>query len=679
MAPTALTQANRFIAINTPLGEDALIIRSFSFTEHISRLFQVEVDLISLDGEVEFEQLIGDGAIIRLELGKDQTRYFHGIISRFVQTKNQGNFAHYRATIVPWLWLLTRTSDCRIFQNKSIPEIIEEVFKAHGLDSYELRLSGTYGPWDFCVQYRETDFNFVSRLMEQEGIYYYFEHAEDKHTLVIADSPSAHAAYEGYETVIYRPPTENQPPDRECITDWVVEKELKPGAYAINDFNFETPKTHLLAKSSIERSHPAAAFEVYDYPGEYELHEDGEFYAKVRIQELQSTYETLHAQATARGMCAGYLFTLQDHPRDDQNREYLITGSSCQVDAGDFESGASTEGDEFFSCSFTCIDCQTPFRPARNTPKPIIQGPQTAIVVGPKGDEIHTDDQARVKVQFHWDRYGKRDENSSCWVRVSQPWAGKGWGSMATPRIGQEVIVEFLEGDPDRPIITGRVYNGDNAPPYAGGQGVVSGLKSNTHKGTGYNEMSMDDTKGKEKITIHAQYDMNTTVENDQTNTVKGKFTEEIEKDTAITIKTGKLDHKVNTGTADYYVKAAVTEKFDDTWSSTTKNNITIKSTAGEILVEAANKITLHTGDSKITMEKSGNITVSGKKIAIIGEKEVRVSGDKIDIGGGNEAKLGVGSQNIVCNVAKTALAGAAINSSAVGMHEISGAVVKIN
>jgi type VI secretion system secreted protein VgrG len=249
------------------------------------------------------------------------------------------------------------------------------------------------------------------------------------------------------------------------------------------------------------------------------------------------------------------------------------------------------------------------------------------------------------------------------------------------------VIVEFLEGDPDRPIITGRVYNGDQPPPYGSGNGVVSGLKSDTHKGDGYNEMSMDDTAGKEKITIHAQYDMGTTVEHDQTDTVHndrtitidGKHTETIKKDTTIKVTEGKLVHRVETGTAEYYVKAALTEKYDATQDTTVKNNITIKSTEGEILINAANKITLHTGDSKITMEKSGAISITGKKITIVGDDEIKASGKKVDIGGGQEAKLGVGNQNITCNTAKTAVAGAAINSSAVGMHEISGALVKIN
>jgi type VI secretion system secreted protein VgrG len=497
----ALTQANRFIGLETPLGADVLAVRNASCTEEISRLFQLELDIVSTEGTVTFEDIIGESVTLRVNAGKDQKRYFNGIVSRFVQTKNDGRYAHYRATVVPWLWLLTRTSDCRIFQKKSIPDIIEEVFKGHGLDAYKLSLSGSYEPWDFCVQYRETDFNFVSRLMEQEGIYYFFEHKDGKHTLVLADSPSAHETYSGYETVIYRPPTDNQPPDRECVTDWVVEKELKPGAYALNDFYFKTPKASLRAKASIDREHAAAAYEVYDYPGEYEEHGDAERYAKTRIEELQSTYETLHAQATARGLCPGYLFTLQDHPRQDQNREYLITSVSCQMDAGEFESSGSS-ADEHFSCSFTCSDSQTPFRPARTTPKPLVQGPQTAIVVGPAGETIHTDEFGRIKVQFHWDRYAKGDDNASCWIRVSQNWGGKNWGGMFIPHVGQEVIVSFEEGDPDRPIITGRVYNPDQMPPLE----LPANKTKSIIRDHSTNEIIMEGKAGEEYIQMKQAY-----------------------------------------------------------------------------------------------------------------------------------------------------------------------------
>jgi type VI secretion system secreted protein VgrG len=307
------------------------------------------------------------------------------------------------------------------------------------------------------------------------------------------------------------------------------------------------------------------------------------------------------------------------------------------------------------------------------TPRPTVQGPQTAIVVGKAGEEIWTDKYGRVKVQFHWDREGKRDENSSCWIRVSHPWAGKGWGSVSIPRIGQEVIVDFLEGDPDQPIITGRVYNAEQMPPYTlPTGGVVSGLKSNSTKGGGgYNEMSMDDTKGKEKITIHGQYDMSTTVEHDdsqtihtnRTITVDGTHAETIKKDTTIKITEGKYDHDVVANTAKYHVKGALTEIYEDTQTTTVTKTIKIDGKAN-ILIQAADEIKLQVGAHFISINKDGQITISSKKILATA---------------GNEAKMGVGNQNVTCDQQKVATTGAAINSSAVGMHEITGALVKIN
>lgn len=634
------TQKSRMLAIGTVLGEDALLIKTFSLTEHLGRLFQIEAELRSDNREIKFEDIVGTDATVRLELpdGKG-TRYFNGCVSRFVQIEHRGSYAVYEATLVPWVWFLTRTADCRIFQKKKVPDIIEDVFKGHGFSDYKLKLTGTYREWEYCVQYRETDFNFISRLMEQEGIYYYFEHTDGAHTLVLADSPSAHEAYEGYGTMTYRPPATEREEHAETITEWVIEKEIQPGQYALNDFNFTTPKTSLLANANISRQHQAADYEIYDYPGEYEQRTEGEGYAKMRIQELQIQFETLRAHATVRGVSTGCKFTLQGNPREDQNRDYLITSASYHIKAGEYETGRREE-EEFYECDFIAvpIDQKCPYRPERLTPKPFIQGPQTAIVVGPKGDEIHTEDNARVKVQFHWDRYGKFDENSSCWIRVSQPWAGKSWGSMATPRIGQEVIVEFLEGDPDRPIITGRVYNADQPPPYASGKGVVSGLKSQTHKGSGYNEMSMDDTAGKEKITIHAQYDMGTTVEhddtqtvhNDRTITVDGKHTETIKKDTTIKITEGKLDHDVVAGTAKYHVKGAVAETFDDKQETTVNKDIVISSQTTKIHVTAATEIQLQVGASKLLMKSDGSIELSGNNVAIKGSQTVQIKGASI-------------------------------------------------
>jgi len=314
------------------------------------------------------------------------------------------------------------------------------------------------------------------------------------------------------------------------------------------------------------------------------------------------------------------------HSRQDQNGEYLITSASYTLEFSDYEA-MPDRGGSSFSCHFTAITSQQQFRPKRITPKPFMQGLQTAVVVGPHGDEIHTDKFGRIKVQFHWDRYGKRDENSSCWIRVSQTWAGKGWGSVVIPRIDQEVIVAFLEGDPDQPIVTGCVYNADNPPPYGlPGSGVVSGLKSNTHKGKGMNEMTMNDTAGKEKITIHAQYDMGTTVLHDQTNTVNNDFTETIKKNAKITVTEGNLTHSVDTGTASYHVKGAVTQKFDNIWDSKVADKVSIKANS-DIIIDSDTKITLVTGASKLVMQSSGDISLEGVNITINGDAKVSTKG----------------------------------------------------
>jgi len=684
------TQALRRIAIHTPLGQDVLLVRRCSVQEQISRLFRIDLELISKKNNLNFDDLIGKSATVRLELPNQQTRYFDGFVSRFVQTRSERSYSAYRATLVPWLWFLTRTSDCRIFQKTmpeppdkmTVPGILKKVFKDFGFENFrDDGLSQTYREWDFCVQYRETAFNFVSRLMEQEGIAYFFEHEEDKHTLVLTDSINAHTTYQNYETVPYHPPTQGSF-QKEAVTDWVVEKEVQPGTFSHNDYNFDKPKQSLqralVVKSTISRPHDKSDFEIYDYPGEFLEHDEGETIAKVRIQELQTHYETLHGQASALGLCAGCTFKLRDHPRSDQNREYLITSTACDLDAGEFETGQPGAGEQLWCCNFTAIDSQQPFRPPRLTSKPLIQGLQTAIVVGPQGEEIHTDDHARVKVQFHWDRYGNGDENSSCWIRVSQPWAGKGWGSQATPRIGQEVIVEFLEGDPDRPIITGRVYNGDQTPPYGPGSGVVSGLKSNTHKGSGYNEMSMDDTAGKEKITIHGQYDMNTTVEHDQADVVHNNRSSTVDVDDKETIGSNQemnvgSNQKLSVG-ADQEVSVSANQKLtvgSDQTNSIGANQKTSVGSNQEVSVGANQKTSVGanqedsvSGNRKTTVGGSDSLTVSGS--------ETLDASGPIKISSGATIELSVGGSSIK-------ITAGSIDICSSGPVTVKGAVVKVN
>lgn len=510
-----ITQVHRNVAIGTPLGDDVLLLRSMSGTEQIGRLFQFNLQLLSEDHNLPFEGIIGQNVTVRLERHQGGgARFFNGYISRFTLQSVDGEMASYQATMVPWLWFLTRGTDCRIFQNKSVPDIIKEVFSDYGFTDVKDSLSASHRTWEYCVQYRETAFNFVSRLMEQEGIYFFFEHENGKHTLVLADGAAAHNPCPDCGELPFRSDAD-EGMSVECVTDWTIEKQVLPGAFAHRDFNFEKPKTNLEAAHAIPREHANAEFEVYDYPGEYSETGEGDQYASVRMQELQVGHETVVGTSNARGLFAGGVFGLTEHPREDQAREYLVTQVQHRIVSDAFGSGDGT-GAPLYQCSFRAIPRTESFRSERTTPKPHIAGAQTAMVTGPSGEEIHTDEHGRVKVQFHWDRDGKYDENSSCWVRVSQNWAGKKWGVFFLPRIGQEVIVEFLEGDPDRPIITGRVYNGESKPPYElPGEKTKSTIKSSSSKDKeGHNELRFEDKAGEEQLYIHAEKDMDVRVKN---------------------------------------------------------------------------------------------------------------------------------------------------------------------
>jgi type VI secretion system secreted protein VgrG len=634
------TQQNRLIAIATTLGKDKPVLKSFSMTEQLGRLFRGDAELISDDPALDFDKLVGSSATVSLQLQNGKTRFFNGFISRFSQTGEMGNFARYRAELVPWLWFLTRTSDCRIFQKKKVPDIIEEVFKAHGFRDYKLRLTGKHPEWEYCVQYRETDFNFVSRLMEQEGISYFFEHANGVHTMILADAPTAYEAYPDHEEFIYRTATHQGRDATESVTHWVIEKELKPVVYALSDFNFKNP-TPIVVNSNVTRHHEAAHFEIYDHPGEFDDRAEGEMYAKLRIQELQAQHQVLRGQATIRAVSTGCKFDLKHHPRNDQNIKYLITGTSIQIQAEEFQTSGGSSARDFFACSFTAIPADQAFRTPRTTPKPLIQGPQTAIVVGKGGEEIDTDEFGRVKVQFHWDRYGKVDENSSCWVRVSQPTAGKGWGFITVPRIGQEVVVEFLEGDPDLPIITGRVYNATNKVPYTLGDfKTISGFKSNSSKGgNGFNEIRFEDKKGEEQIFIHGQKNMDIRVtessyeyvgkeqhlivkenkfdqiEKDRDETVNGDHKETIGKDRHLKV-TGK-EAKAVDGSLSLTVKGDVAEVFKANHGEDTSGQYFVR--AKDVIIEGASSVTIKCGGTSIAMDATG-IKVVGTMVEIEGQ-----------------------------------------------------------
>ena len=540
------TQANRSIVVTSPLGEDVLLFHSMNVNERLGRLFQFDLDLLSNDPEIKLQDILAQNVTVRYQRSDGENRYFNGFVSQFSQAGMHGNLFVYRATLRPWFWFLTRTADCRIFQNKTVPDIIKEVFRDEGFSDFEDSLSGTYREWDYCVQYRETDFNFISRLMEQEGMYYFFKHEDGKHTLVLSDSISAHETVPGYEEVPFYPPEQSERRERDHISDWSLNQIVQPGAYALNDYDFKKPKANLEVKSTVSRDHDQSEFEIYDYPGEYKESGDGDGYVRARIEELQSQHEEVQGAGNVAGLMTGCLFKLVNYPRDDQNREYLITSASYNLGPQEYESDVAKGSDSIFSCSISAIDKQQAFRAPRITPKPSVQGPQTATVVGKDGEEIWTDKYGRVKVQFHWDRYGEENENSSCWVRVSHPWAGKNWGAVAIPRIGQEVIVSFIEGDPDQPIITGRVYNDDNMHPYElPANATQSGIKTRSSKeGTpdNFNEIRFEDKKGEEEVYIHAEKDQNNVVENDETTSVGNDRSETVGNDETISIGNNRTE-----------------------------------------------------------------------------------------------------------------------------------------
>jgi type VI secretion system secreted protein VgrG len=666
------SQANRPMRVDTTLPADELLLGGIAGSEAVSTPFAYTLDLLSEKAAVPAADVLRTPVCVTIK-GVKAERTIHGVVRSFTQLGQSEDLTSYRAEVVPWLWFLSLSSDCRIFQNLSVPEIVEQVFKEQGYTDFQFRLVKPYPKRVFCVQYRESHLNFVSRLLEEEGIFYFFEHSSTKHVLVLADDNSAVKPCPG-QPAARLVATAAAWQDEDVVLACESEDAVHTGKVTLRDYDPDQPLLSL--ETSVSGKEPE---EAYAYPGRYTVVEEGERYARIQLEAEEAQRHVIRGESTCRAFQSGYRFDLKEHFSREANQPYMLLELRHTAHAGDYRSWDSATMD--YRNDFLAIPANVPYRPFRQTHKPRIWGSQPALVVGKKGEEIWTDKHGRVKVQFYWDRLGKKDENSSCWIRVSQPWAGKGWGSLAIPRIGQEVIVEFMEGDPDLPIITGKVYNADQTPPYDPSKGgVVSGLRSNTHKGKGYNEMSMDDTAGKEKIVIHAQYDMSTTVEHDDSqhivsgnrtiNIDAGTHTEKIKGATTITIVTGPYKLDVQTGTHTHHVKANVIENYDADQTTTVAHNVKI---------DGGDKITLISGESSMVMEKNGKITIKCKNLMVTGDVDIKASAPKVEITGGDEAKVGVGNQQMTCDKTKVNVSGAAINSSAVGMHEITGALVKIN
>ncbi|HVP00890.1 MAG TPA: type VI secretion system tip protein TssI/VgrG [Bryobacteraceae bacterium] len=677
------TQADRPLKITTPLGEDVLLIRSLKGREEISRPFEFNVELIAdLEDEVVFDKIVGQSVTVEMRLPDDSKRFFNGVVNRFSQGARDETFLHFSASVVPKLWLLTKMTRSRIFQHLTVTNILKQVLTGFDV-SYEI--SGSYYPRDYCVQYRESDFAFASRLMEEEGIFYYFKHSDGNHQMVVTDISYSHPAVPGASSVVYEEMTGNQREEMR-VTRWQKTQELRSGECTLWDYCFELPGNHLEGQEKTIASVSAGrvthklnlandSLEMYDFPGLYAQRFDGVdpsggdrssdiqhiFEDRTRTVRLRMEQEEVQGlRIEGAGDCgqftAGHKFTLERH--FDADGAYVLTRVEHDAVAEAYRSDQADTGAFQYTNRFWAIPEALRYRPQRITSKPVIPGMQSATVVGPAGEEIFVDKYGRVKVQFPWDREGSMDADSSCWVRVSQGWAGKGWGAFFWPRIGHEVVVAFEEGDPDQPIIVGRVYHADNMPPFPlPSKKMVSGFKSNSTKGGGgYNEISMDDTKGNELIHVHAQHDQSIVVEHDERTrvgvnrtelvgsnesiTIGANRTEQVGNDETISIGVDRTEQVGNSETVTIGVARTTSIGVNDMLNVGTAQEITIGAvqvtTVGQdrfvnvgalqdtqvgekYKLTAGSEIVLQTGSAKITMKSSGDIEISGTNIKING------------------------------------------------------------
>jgi type VI secretion system secreted protein VgrG len=610
----SLSQDARLGELTTPLGKDVLALVRFDGTEGLSELFEFRVECLSKKPDLNFDGAIGQQCQVKIKM-YDPAREFNGILVEAQCTGLEHDHHTYRLVLRPWLWLLGRTTDCRIFQDKTAPDIIKEVFNDRGFTDYksELHEEGQCPKLEYCVQYRETDLNFVTRLMEQHGIYYFFKHEGGKHTLVLADSKSSHAAVPGLDSVPLRAATGQFISEVQHLTGWISERRFRTGKVELNDYNYETPNAQMLSDAQASERYQHSDMEFYDYPGKYKKKSEGERYAKIQLQSEQAADHRRHGQGLAVSLFPGGLTKLKEHRQSSENIEYLVVQASHTFVAEHYRATGSGSTDEVYDGSYEFLPSDKPFRAPIVTRKPLIHGIQTAKVVtkdAKSSEEIEVEQLTEIYVQFYWDRKKKR----SCKVRVAQAWSGKNWGGQFIPRVGQEAVIEFLEGDPDRPLVIGTVYNDEYQPPYTlPDNKTVAGIKSNSSKGGGgYNEWNFEDKKGSEVIGLHAEKDYDLVIRHAETRTIGENFGGGASRDT--TLKNG--DDKLQIQNGSQHVKISQDQTVDAMMTITVSANISIE---------------LKVGASKILLEQSG-ITIEAPTINIKSLGPMVVKGTPINI-----------------------------------------------
>jgi len=607
------TQHSRAYIFSSPLGED-LILQRFHGKEAISQLFCFTLDLVSERDDIDAGRMLGEKAALRIEDG-DTERHWSGRVSAFARTGQTTRFTTYRCEIVPELWFLLHHEDTRHFQEKSVPGIIDQIFEEFGYSDYRTKLSNEHMPHVYCTQFQENTAEFLARIMECDGLHYYTQYNDTGSELIITDNPDS---YDWLAQPAIRYHYDDALQEEDCISSLERRHGMRTGRIVLRDFDFERPHTNLeVSIDTLVRKGDNSPYERFVYAPGYTERPAGERLARLMMEAEEARHEVLHGASNVRALTAGYLFELQDHPIDALNTEYLILSVEHEGSNNIEQNG----GGATYQNRFSVLPHSVPYRTPLDTHKKRVFGPQTAFVVGPKGEEIHTDQHGRVKIQFHWDRRGKYDERSSCWARVSQAWAGNGWGTFFLPRVGQEVVVQFLEGDPDRPIVTGCVYNGINVPPYELPEHQTrSTIKTwSTPGGGGANELRFEDRKDKEEILLHAQRDLNIKVE--QTS-AEHAATKSVRVGGDFTTFVGQNHHTLVDKDLEYSSKRAMGHALDLFLSTasvnmvqTAGNEMVLASRLG-ITLDASASILLKVGPSIISMSPGG-IEINGPMVRI--------------------------------------------------------------
>ena len=588
--------------ITARLPLEGLLFWKLEGREALSHAFELTVTLLGTDARIERHALLGQPLTLDIPTGRflSGTRHLNGKITRMaVRSEELGGtrYAVYELTLEPDLWPMKRDRNSRIFQGQTAVQIIHRLLAEYGVQ-VEDRLTGSYREWEYCVQYQESSLAFISRLMELEGIYWWFRHEADRHVMVLADAPEAHEPWPGYEQIPYHVTGSGGVTSEEGVSQWSLEDRVTPGIYSIDDYDFRKPNAWLLQA----RQNPAAPqpgqTEVYEWPGRFVEHAQGEKYVRVRQEEWQAAHRQTRGRGTALGLAPGYTFALLNAPHADDNGRYLTLETTYHLEENRYASG---EGETVHDIRFRVLPAEVVYRAPAETPWPKTHGPQTARVTGPQGESIYTDRYGRIKVKFHWDRLAKGDETSSCWVRVSSAWAGQGYGGVQIPRVNDEVVVDFINGDPDRPIVTGRVYNAASMPPWAlPAAATQMGFMSRSKDGTpdNANVLRFEDRAGEEQVWIQAERNMDTNIKNDETHVVGGNQTVNIAKD-----HTSKVD-----GSYSQMTKATRSELVGGDYELSTEGTLTLAS---------ASSISLICGDSALIMNEAGDVMLQCNTFSI--------------------------------------------------------------